>query len=123
MLCFRHRSLPQHQPKRSVMGIWKAIKAAFAPGISVPPDARRLSAVDEVALSASLRALPVGERGWITLSEARALFSPMNDQYAFGEMDEVGKTSLAAFAAESDHRSVFDLMPIEGRVYFTRKAN
>jgi hypothetical protein len=111
------------QPKRSVMGIWKAIKAAFAPGISVPPDARRLSAVDEVALSASLRALPVGERGWITLSEARALFSPMNDQYAFGEMDEVGKTSLAAFAAESDHRSAFDLMPIEGRVYFTRKAN
>jgi hypothetical protein len=47
----------------------------------------------------------------------------MNDQYAFGEMDEVGKTSLAAFAAESDHRPAFDLMPIEGRVYFTRKAN
>src|SRR5260221_2752606 len=105
------------------MGIWKTTKAAFAPGISVPPDARRLSAVDELALSASLRALRVGERGWITLSEARALFSPMADQYAFGEMDEVGKTSLAAFAAESDHRSAFDLMPIEGRVYFTRKAN
>src|SRR5260370_29985075 len=104
------------------MGIWKAIKAAFAPGTSTPPDARRLSAVDEVALSASLRALPVGERGWITLSEARALFSPMDDQYAFGEMDEVGKTSLAAFAAESDHRSAFDLMPVEGRCYFTRKA-
>ena len=34
--------------------------------------------------------LPVGERGWITLSEARALFSPMDDRYAFGEMDEVG---------------------------------
>jgi hypothetical protein len=104
------------------MGIWKAIKSAFAPGTSVPPDPRRLSAVDELALSASLRALPVGERGWITLSEARALFSPMDDQYAFGEMDEVGKTSLAAFAAESDHRSAVDLMPVEGRVYFTRKA-
>jgi len=97
----------------------------------MPPDARRLSAVDELALSASLRALPVGERGWITLSEARALFSPMearalfspmDDRYAFGEMDEVGKTSLAAFAAESNHRSAFDLMPVEGRVYFTRKA-
>src|SRR5262245_15178065 len=36
--------------------------------------------------------------------------------------DEVGKTSLAAFAAESDHRSAFDLMPVEGRVYFTRTA-
>jgi len=104
------------------MGIWKTIKAAFAPGTSMPPDARRLSAVDELALSASLRALPVGERGWITLSEARALFSPMEDRYAFGEMDEVGKTSLAAFAAESDHRSAFDLMPVEGRVYFTRRA-
>src|SRR5262249_14092653 len=87
-----------------------------------PPDARRLSAVDELALSASLRDLPVGERGWITLSEARALFSPMDDRYAFGEMDEVGKMSLAAFAAESDHRSAFDLMPVEGRGYFTRKT-
>ena len=105
------------------MRIWETIKAAFAPGTSTPLDAQRLSAVDEVALSASLRALPVGERGWITLSEARALFSPMDDRYAFGEMDEVGKTSLAAFAAESDHRSAFDLMSIEGRVYFTRKAN
>ena len=104
------------------MGIWKTTKAAFGRGTSLPPDARRLSAVEELALSASLRALPVGERGWITLSEARALFSPMDDQYAFGEMDEVGKTNLAAFAAESDHRSAFDLMPVEGRVYFTRKA-
>ena len=104
------------------MGIWKTIKAAFATGISTPPDARRLSAVDELGLSASLRDLPVGERGWITLSEARALFSPMDDRYAFGEMDEVGKMSLAAFAAESDHRSAFDLMPVEGRVYLTRKA-
>src|SRR6266478_447583 len=71
------------------MGIWKTIKEAF--GTSTPPDARRLSAVDELALSASIKALPIGERGWITLSEARALFSPMDDQYAFGEMDEVGK--------------------------------
>ena len=101
------------------MGIWKTIKAAFAPGTSTPPDARRLSAVEELALSASLKDLP---GGWITLSEARALFSPMDDRYAFGEMDEVGKMSLAAFAAESDHRSAFDLMPVEGRVYLTRKA-
>ena len=70
------------------MGIWKTIKETF--GTSTPPDARRLSAVDELALSASIKALPIGERGWITLSEARALFSPMDDQYAFGEMDEVG---------------------------------
>jgi hypothetical protein len=104
------------------MGIWKAIKAAFAPSISVPPDARRLSAVDELALSASLRALHVGERGWITLSEARALFSWMDDQYTFREMDEQVKASLAAFAAQNEHRSTFKLMPAQGRVYFTRQA-
>ena len=107
------------QYKISVMGIWKAIKAAF--GTPTPPDARRLNAIDVFALSASLGALPDGERGWITLSEAQDLFSPMDDQYAFGEMDETGRARLAAFAAQGEHRSSFDLMPIEGRVYFARK--
>jgi hypothetical protein len=102
------------------MGIWKTIKAAF--GTSTPPDAPRLSAVDEVALAASLRALYDGERGWITLAEARDLFSPMDDQYAFGEMDQIGRANLAAFAAQSEHRSTFDFMPVEGRLYFTRRA-
>jgi len=59
------------------MRVWQTIKAAFAPGAAVPPDARRLNAVDVFALSASLEALLAEERGWITLSEARALFSPM----------------------------------------------
>ncbi len=68
------------------MGIWKTIKAAFGRGTSTPPDARRLNAVDELALSASLRTIHVGARGWITLSEARDLFSTMDDQYAFGEI-------------------------------------
>jgi hypothetical protein len=104
------------------MGIWETIKAAFARGTSAPPEPRKLSATSEPALSASLRALPVGERGWITLSEARALFSRMDDQYAFGEMDEGGKANLAAFAAQSERRCDFDLMPVEGRLYFTRKA-
>ena len=89
------------------MGIWKTIKAAF--GTAVPPDARRLNAVDVFALSASLGALLDGERGWITLSEARDLFSTMDDQYAFGEMDEIGRANLVAFAAQSEHRSSFDL--------------
>ena len=31
------------------MGIWKTIKAAFGRGTSTPPDAGRLSAVDELA--------------------------------------------------------------------------
>jgi hypothetical protein len=78
------------------MGIWETIKAVFARGTSTPPDARRLSASSESVLSASLRALPVGERGWITLSEARALFSRADDHYAFGQMDDGGTASLAA---------------------------
>ena len=104
------------------MGVWQTIKAAFALGTAVPPDARRLNAVDVFALSASLGALFDGERGWITLAEARNLFSPMDDQYAFGEMDEEGKAEIASFAAHIEHRSDFDFMPVEGRVYFTRKA-
>src|SRR5260221_8556198 len=105
------------------MGIWEAIKGAFAVGTSTPPDARRLSATNESALSASLKALRDRERGWITLSEVRALFSTMDDQYAFGEMDEAGRFRLAAFAAESEHRCTFDFMPAEGRIYFTRTIN
>jgi hypothetical protein len=41
--------------------------------------------------------------------------------YAFGEMDDAGKSNLGAFAAQSEHRSSVDIMPVEGRVYFTRK--
>ena len=43
-------------------------------------------------------------------------------KYAFGEMDEEGKAEIASFAAQITHRSDFDFMPVEGRVYFTRKA-
>jgi hypothetical protein len=39
------------------------------------------------------------EPGWITTKEAKALFSSKDDEYAFGEKDEVGKGNLAAFAA------------------------
>jgi len=45
----------------------------------------------------------------------------MDDQYAFGEMDDEGKSNLGAFAAQSEHRSSVDIMPVEGRIYFTRK--
>jgi hypothetical protein len=85
------------------MGLWKTIRSLFAYGDSAPPDAARLKAGNESELSTSLRALPHGERGWFTLSEARYLFSRMDDQYAFGEMDDVGKPNLGAFAAQSQH--------------------
>jgi hypothetical protein len=103
------------------MGLWKTIKSLFASGDTAPPDAPRLEAGNESELSVSLRALPDGERGWITLSEARHLFSHMDDQYAFGEMDDAGKSKLGAFAAQSEHRSSVDIMPVQGRVYFRRK--
>jgi hypothetical protein len=103
------------------MGLWQTIKSLFSSGGSAPADAPRLRAGNESELSVSLRALPDGERGWITLAEARNLFSQMDDQYAFGEMDDVGKSNLGTFAAQSEHRSSVDIMPVEGRVYFTRK--
>src|ERR1700730_12558385 len=104
------------------MAMWKTIKSRFGSSARDTPDALRLNAGIEAALSASLRALPVGERGWIPLSQARSLFSRMDDNYAFGEMDEEGKAKIASFAAYIEHRSDFDFMPVEGRVDFTRRA-
>jgi hypothetical protein len=43
--------------------------------------------------------LPDEEPGWITMKEAKTLFSQEGEAYAFGEMDEAGKADLAAFAS------------------------
>jgi len=102
------------------MSLFDWIKSFFATA-APPPDRRRLAATSEAVLSDALGNLPTGEQGWITLQEAQHLFSSMDGQYAFGEMDEQGKARLAAFAAEMKHRSTFDIMPTEGRIYFTRK--
>ena len=80
----------------------------------------KLDPTDAAALSQSIRTLPAGERGWITMREARVLFSTFDDQYAFGDGDERGKAAIAAFAAQAIHRSRVDFMPVEDRVYFTR---
>jgi hypothetical protein len=85
----------------------------------LPP---KLDAGNEASLSQSIRTLPLGDRGWITMREARALFSALDDQYAFGDTDEPGKAKIAAFAAQAEHRSTYDFMPVEDRVYFTRTA-
>ena len=102
------------------MSFWEKLKSAFKARGPVPPDTRRLNGSSEGVLSASIRLLPAGERGWITMREAAALFSRMDDQYAFGEMDDAGKTNLGAFAAERAHRCDIEFAPIEGRVYFVR---
>ena len=52
------------------MGLLDIIKGLFAPSSPSPPDARRLDGSSEGALSQSLKRLPAGERGWITLAEA-----------------------------------------------------
>jgi hypothetical protein len=103
-----------------VMRSWEKVKAAFTSRGAVPPDTRRLNGSTEGVLSASIKLLLLGERGWITLREAAALFSRMDDQYAFGEMDEQGKANLGAFAAQREHRCDIQFAPVEGRVYFIR---
>ena len=103
------------------MGLLDAIKALFAPGSSWVPQPRKLDGSSEGALARSLQQLLPGERGWITFAEARRLFSTMDEQYAFGEMDDDGKRRLASFTTE--HCSDADLMPVEARVYFARKPN
>ncbi len=52
------------------------------------------------------------------MARAAALFSRQEGQYAFGELDEGGKTRLAEFAAQC--RSLLDFRPTEGRIYFTK---
>ena len=103
------------------MDILARLKSLFGSGPIEPPPARNLNAGSEAALAASIDGLRPGERAWITFEEGRALFSAMDDQYAFGELDEPGKLNLGAFAA--NHRADPDFRPIEERIYFTRRAN
>src|SRR5215471_15515085 len=49
------------------------------------------------------------------MAQAAVLFSHQEEHYAFGELDEDGKTKLAQFAAQ--YRSMPDFRPTEGRMY------
>jgi hypothetical protein len=102
------------------MSLGDLLKRLFSSASATPADAPRLRATSESTLESSLRGLPAGERGWITLAEAAHLFSAEEPQYAFGEMDEAGKVRLGQFSAQ--HRCTLNYMPTEGRVYFTRNA-
>ena len=87
-------------------------------GVQVKPtEPRRLDGRSKALLAASLKFLRDEEPGWITIQEAKILFSPVSDAYAFGKIDEVGKSNLAAFAAAHGELR-FELMPVEGRLYF-----
>jgi hypothetical protein len=107
----------------SSLAFWDKLKSFFNTQNAVTPDARRLKAESVLDLSTSLRLLPPGESGWITFREARLLFSHMDKDYAFGELDDAGKSNLASFAARREHPSSYSLMPVESRVYFTRKTS
>jgi hypothetical protein len=94
---------------------WKSLLLQGSP--SAPP-ARRLDGRSKTLLAASIKALPYETPGWITNKEAKQLFSSMDDDHAFGEMDEIGKGDIADFAAHVTQRCSFEFMPVEGRVYF-----
>jgi hypothetical protein len=103
------------------MGLWDRITSfLFARPSGEEASEPRLSARNESELSASIRELRPGARGWITVKKAGSLFSQMGNEYAFGKLDEKGRAKLGAFAAQGQHRSEFAHLPAEGRVYFTR---
>jgi hypothetical protein len=100
------------------MGLLDRLKAFFRLGV-LPTAPRRLDGRSKALLAASFKMLPNEEPGWITMEEAATLFSPERDAYAFGELDEIGKANLAAFASASGVQ--FEFMPVEGRLYFLQK--
>jgi hypothetical protein len=104
------------------MGWLVQLKSLFSLGTVQPPASRRLDGRSKMLLAASIKMLPFEEPGWITMKQARNLFSLKDGEYAFGEMDEAGKRNLAAFAAELTPGYLFEFMPVEDRVYFIRKG-
>jgi hypothetical protein len=76
-----------------------------------PDRCRQSSTSGDTALSRSLEALSSGQQGWITMQEARRLFSPMDDQYAFGGRSRKGQSrELGRDMARS-----IDTMPVEAK--------
>jgi hypothetical protein len=108
--------------KETAMGVWRSIKNLFAPGKPGPADAVKLDGSSRQALSNSLKQLLLEDRGWISFAQARALFSTAAPEYAFGDTDDAGKADLATFAVAGDRAYDYQLMPLEGRVYFARKT-
>ena len=104
------------------MTLWDWWKSLLLQGSPSAPSTRRLDGRSKALLAASIKALPYEAPGWITNKEAKQL-SPMVDDYAFGEMDEAGKSNIADFAALVTPRCSFEFMPVEGRVYFIWKAD
>jgi hypothetical protein len=89
-----------------------------SPAPMTDPDAPvKLDAGSKLSLAASIRALSLGRRGWISMNEAATLFSSKDADYALGELDDDGNRNLASFA-EAIPRYRYNFMPGEGRLYF-----
>ena len=99
---------------------WKSLLLRASPSAA---STQRLDGRSKALLAASIKMLPYDMPGWITNKEAKQLFSPMEDEYAFGEMDEAGKSNIADFAAHVTPCCSFEFMPVEGRVYFMRNSD
>ena len=96
------------------MRLWDWWKSLLLQGSPSAPCAQRLDGRNKALLAASIKTLPWETPGWITNKEAKQLFSPMNDEYAFGEMDEVGKSNIADFPAHVTPRSPSRSCPSKG---------
>jgi hypothetical protein len=82
--------------------------------------AHRLDADSKTALASAISRLLPEDRGWIALEEASRLFSNMQPQYAFGEMDDEGKQNLEKFARDLSRE--FEFWPNENRLYFSARS-
>jgi hypothetical protein len=83
---------------------WKSL---FRQHSIVVPTPRRLDGRSKKLLEHSIKMLPYDEPGWITSKEAKSLFSPVEDQYAFGEMDEVGKRNISQALPRRSAKDVY----------------
>jgi hypothetical protein len=109
--------MPHHMRMKEVMGLLNFLNMfSRAPSVPAP---RRLDGRSRALLAASFRPLRDGESGWISVQEAGRLFSAVEDNDAFGEMDKLGHANLAAFtSALGEAQSEF----AAGRLNLMRKA-
>jgi hypothetical protein len=96
------------------------LRKVFSRACFAIPAGHRLNGRSRASLAASFRPLRDGEPGWITMREARKLFSPVEDSDALGEMDELGHANVAVFASAMDAQIEF--APSAERLYLIRKA-
>jgi hypothetical protein len=97
---------------------WEWLRSLFGRPSREPELEIRLDASSEEVLSTSLRRLSPGQIGWITIDEARRLFSSADNATALGMFDPSGTLALANFAAAAQHRS--RAHRTDGRVQFRR---